>query len=106
LASPQVTPQNLKPNLTGYRFDPNAEIPENIETPDQRVKFMLAVTQLFVTKARIKVSPVKLYYADWHALPELIKIASLLYNVYTTDGMEDLGARKYFPPFPDNLNPE
>lgn len=78
------------------RFDPNAEIPENIETPDQRVKFMLAVTQLFVTKARIKVSPVKLYYADWHALPELIKIASLLYNVYTTDGMEDLGARHAF----------
>jgi len=50
-----------------YRFDPNAEIPDSIETPEQRVKFMLAVTQLFVTKARIKISPVKLYYADYHA---------------------------------------
>ena len=50
---------------------------------------MLSVTSLFVTKARIKVSPVKLYYADFHAVPELIKIASLLYNVYATDGLED-----------------
>lgn len=80
-----------------FRFDPNAEVPENISDSDNRVKFMQSVTSLFVTKARIKVSPVNLYYADYHAVPELIKIASLLYNVYTTDGMDgDLGSRHTF----------
>lgn len=66
------------------RFDPNADIPHVLETERHRVAFMKAVCGLFVTKARIKLSPINLYYADFHAVPELIKIASLLYSVYTT----------------------
>jgi clusterin-associated protein 1 len=70
------------------RFDPNAEIPSELETDKDRVNFMKAVCGLFTTKARIKISPINLYYADFHAVPELIKIASLLHNVYTTQGTD------------------
>ena len=66
------------------RFDPNAEIPSELESDKDRVNFMKAVCGLFTTKARIKISPFNLYRADCHAVPELIKIASLLHSVYTT----------------------
>ena len=71
------------------RFDPHAEIPDTLETERHRVSFMRAVCGLFTTKARIKISPINLYYADYHAVPELLKIATLLYTVYTTDGSEN-----------------
>ena len=70
------------------RFDPNAEIPSELETDKHRVNFMKAVCGLFTTKARIKISPFNLYRADCHAVPELIKIASLLHSVYTTQGTD------------------
>jgi len=70
------------------RFDPNAEIPGVLETPRHRVNFMNKVCELFTTKARIKISPINLYNADFHAIPELIKIASLLYSVYGTEEVD------------------
>ena len=70
------------------RIDPNTEIPASLETERDRVTFMKTVCALLTTKARIKISPMNLYYADFHAVPELIKIASMLYNVYTTDNVD------------------
>ena len=70
------------------RFDPNAEIPANLETPRHRVNFMNKVCELFTTKARIQISPINLYYSDYHAVPELIKIASLLYSVYMSEEVD------------------
>jgi clusterin-associated protein 1 len=42
---------------------------------------MKSIVNLFAVKARIKLNPKKLYQADNEAIPELIKITSLLYKV-------------------------
>ena len=72
-------------DFLAMRIDPSADIPLNIDTSNDRVRFMKAVCSLITAKARIKVSPVNLYYSDYHAVPELLKVASMLYGVYTSE---------------------
>lgn len=43
---------------------------------------MKSIVTLFAVKARIKLNPKKLYHADVDAVPELLKIASVLYKVF------------------------
>ena len=39
-----------------YRFDPAADLPNEIETPDERVMFIRSVVQFMATKSHVKVS--------------------------------------------------
>eukprot|EP00949_MAST-11_sp_MAST-11-sp1_P003718 g3718.t1 len=61
------------------KYDPNAAIPDNIETENDRVKFVTEVAALFMTKAGIKLHTKRLYAADGHAVRELLKVAKMLY---------------------------
>jgi len=70
------------------RYEPNAEISDDIEEEKDRVNFIKSVTNLFYSKARIKLNPKKLYTADGYAVQELLKVASMLYNAYTVKGDE------------------
>lgn len=63
------------------RYDPQTEIPDDINQEKERVEFMKTIVTLFQTKARIKLNPKKLYQADSEAVQEILKIVLLLYKV-------------------------
>ena len=62
------------------RYDPNAHIPDDIDTENERVNFVMKVAELFATKAGIKLKTRRLYAADGKAVKELLKISTLLYS--------------------------
>jgi clusterin-associated protein 1 len=71
------------------RYDPSADISDNIEGEDDRVNFIKSVTQLFVTKARLKINPLKLYQANSASVKEILKIAVMLNKAMNTTIAED-----------------
>ncbi|KXJ26566.1 clusterin-associated protein 1 [Exaiptasia diaphana] len=62
------------------RYDPNAELPIDVDTEQDRVLFIKAVAQFMATKAHIKLNTKKLYGADGYAVKELLKVTSVLYS--------------------------
>ncbi|XP_035875869.1 clusterin-associated protein 1 isoform X4 [Phyllostomus discolor] len=70
------------------RYEPQTDIPSEVETEQDRVFFIKAVAQFMATKAHIKLNTKKLYQADGYAVKELLKITSVLYNAMKTKGME------------------
>lgn len=62
------------------RYDPEINITDNIETEDCRVDFLMSAAQALLTKAKIKLNAKWLYAADGHAVKELLKVATMLYN--------------------------
>ncbi|NP_001405948.1 clusterin-associated protein 1 isoform 3 [Mus musculus] len=70
------------------RYEPQTDIPSDIETEQDRVFFIKAIAQFMATKAHIKLNTKKLYQADGYAVKELLKITSVLYNAMKTKGME------------------
>uniref|UniRef100_A0A8C4W0E1 Clusterin associated protein 1 n=1 Tax=Gopherus evgoodei TaxID=1825980 RepID=A0A8C4W0E1_9SAUR len=79
------------------RYEPQTDVPSDVETEQDRVFFIKAVAQFMATKAHIKLNTKKLYQADGYAVKELLKITSVLYNAMKTKGMEttsfDLGSK-------------
>ncbi|XP_034526381.1 clusterin-associated protein 1 isoform X8 [Ailuropoda melanoleuca] len=71
------------------RYEPQTDIPSDVETEQDRVFFVKAIAQFLATKAHIKLNTKKLYQADGYAVKELLKITSVLYNAMKTKGMED-----------------
>ncbi|XP_060028485.1 clusterin-associated protein 1 isoform X2 [Erinaceus europaeus] len=70
------------------RYEPQTDIPSELETEQDRVFFIKAIAQFMATKAHIKLNTKKLYQADGYAVKELLKITSVLYNAMKTRGME------------------
>lgn len=62
------------------RYDPTADISDDIEDEKDRVIFIRSVCQLFATKARIQLNPKKLYEAQGFAVKEMLKIAIMMYK--------------------------
>ena len=60
------------------RYDPQADISDNIEEERHRVEFIKQVATLFASKARIKLNTRKLYGADGYAVQEILKVATVL----------------------------
>ncbi|XP_009007292.4 clusterin-associated protein 1 isoform X4 [Callithrix jacchus] len=70
------------------RYEPQTDIPLNVDTEQDRVFFIKAIAQFMATKAHIKLNTKKLYQADGYAVKELLKITSVLYNAMKSKGME------------------
>ncbi|XP_073916217.1 clusterin-associated protein 1 isoform X9 [Castor canadensis] len=70
------------------RYEPQTDIPSDVDTEQDRVFFIKAIAQFMATKAHIKLNTKKLYQADGYAVKELLKITSVLYNAMKTKGME------------------
>ncbi|KGL82430.1 Clusterin-associated protein 1, partial [Tinamus guttatus] len=70
------------------RYEPQTDIPPDVETEQDRVFFIKAVAQFMATKAHIKLNTKKLYQADGYAVKELLKVTSVLYSAMNTKGME------------------
>ncbi|NXE68666.1 CLUA1 protein, partial [Calcarius ornatus] len=75
------------------RYEPQSDIPGDVETEQDRVFFIKAVAQFMATKAHIKLNTKKLYQADGHAVKELLKVTSVLYGAMNTQG----GERAHLP---------
>ena len=61
-----------------------ADIPSDTDTEQDRVIFVKSVAQFMATKAHIRLNTKKLYQADGHAVREVLKITSILYNAIKT----------------------
>ncbi|NXP55428.1 CLUA1 protein, partial [Heliornis fulica] len=70
------------------RYEPQTDIPADVETEQDRVFFIKAVAQFMATKAHIKLNTKKLYQADGYAVKELLKVTSMLYGAMNTKGVE------------------
>ncbi|XP_071616784.1 clusterin-associated protein 1 isoform X4 [Heliangelus exortis] len=75
------------------RYEPQTDLPSDVETEQDRVFFIKAVAQFMATKAHIKLNTKRLYQADGNAVKELLKVTSVLYGAMNTQGGEcaDLG---------------
>ncbi|KAM7409600.1 hypothetical protein PAMA_001200 [Pampus argenteus] len=69
------------------RYEPQMDIPTDVDTESDRIFFIKAVAQFMVTKAHIKVNTKRLYQADGYAVKEMLKITSVLYNAMKTKQM-------------------
>ncbi|NWS20684.1 CLUA1 protein, partial [Pachyramphus minor] len=76
------------------RYEPQTDIPADVETEQDRVFFIKAVTQFMATKAHIKLNTKKLYQADGYAVKELLKVTSVLYGAMSTKGVERADLRE------------
>lgn len=81
-----------------HRFDPKADIPDDIEDEKSRVEFIKSICSLFAVKARIKLLPKKIYGADGYAVQEILKVATLLFKAYIAPGREDDESTKFSLP--------
>ncbi|XP_029857271.1 clusterin-associated protein 1 isoform X3 [Aquila chrysaetos chrysaetos] len=70
------------------RYEPQTDIPPDVETEQDRVFFIKAVAQFMATKVHIKLNTKKLYQADGYAVKELLKVTSVLYGAMNTKGVE------------------
>ncbi|XP_022252514.1 clusterin-associated protein 1 homolog isoform X2 [Limulus polyphemus] len=66
------------------RYDPDADLPSDIDTQQDRVIFVKSVAHFMRTKAQIRLNMKKLYMADGYSVKELLKITTLLYNAMRT----------------------
>lgn len=72
------------------RYDPKADISDNIEDEKDRVLFIRSVCQLFSSKARITLNPKKLYESQGYAVKEMLKIAQMMYKaMQSSSGGDD-----------------
>ncbi|XP_072295116.1 clusterin-associated protein 1 homolog isoform X2 [Eucyclogobius newberryi] len=69
------------------RYEPQMDIPTDVETESDRIFFIKAVAQFMATKAHIKLNTKRLYQADGYSVKELLKITSILYNAMKTKQM-------------------
>ncbi|CAL8285136.1 unnamed protein product [Merluccius merluccius] len=65
-------------------YDPQMDLPSDLDTETDRIFFIKAVAQFMATKAHIRVNTKRLYQADGYAVKELLKISSVLYNAMKT----------------------
>ncbi|CAL1289470.1 unnamed protein product [Larinioides sclopetarius] len=72
------------------RYDPNVELPDDIDTEQDRVIFIKSIVQFMAVKGYIKLNAKKLYMADGYAVKELLKLTSLLYEAMRTKTDNDL----------------
>ncbi|KAJ8245785.1 hypothetical protein GJAV_G00260290 [Gymnothorax javanicus] len=69
------------------RYEPQMDIPSDVDSESDRVFFIKAVAQFMATKAHIKLNTKRLYQADGYAVKEMLKITSVLYGAMKTKEM-------------------
>ncbi|XP_038571513.1 clusterin-associated protein 1 homolog [Micropterus salmoides] len=69
------------------RYEPQMDIPTDVDTESDRIFFIKAVAQFMITKAHIKLNTKRLYQADGYAVKEMLKITSVLYSAMKTKQM-------------------
>ena len=62
------------------RFDPKADIPDDIEDESSRIEFVKKACAFFYAQIKTKLNAKKVYAADGHCVQELLKVADVLYK--------------------------
>ncbi|CAF0913997.1 unnamed protein product [Rotaria sordida] len=62
------------------QYDPQSDVPNDIEGEQDRVLFIRTVAQIIATKAHMKLNTKKLYQADGYAVKEILKVITPLYK--------------------------
>ncbi|XP_076646087.1 clusterin associated protein 1 [Halictus rubicundus] len=78
------------------RFDPDADIPSEHNTEDERITLIRAVAEFMALKTNVKLNTKKLYQADGYAVKELLKITSLLYDAQSNSSTNDINGDDNF----------
>ncbi|XP_077443051.1 clusterin-associated protein 1-like [Stigmatopora argus] len=68
-------------------YEPQMEIPIDMNTESDRIFLIKTVAQFMASKAQIKMNTKRLYQADGYAVKEMLKITSVLYNAMKTKQM-------------------
>lgn len=71
------------------RYDPDHGISGEIEEERDRIEFMKNVASFFLSRVRLHLNLRKIYQADIAAVPELLKVAKLLYRAQHTSSVEE-----------------
>ncbi|XP_012283917.1 clusterin-associated protein 1 isoform X1 [Orussus abietinus] len=71
------------------RFDPEADVPVEHETEQERVALIRCVAEFTAVKTSVKLNTKKLYQADGYAVKELLKLTSLLYEARSQSPREN-----------------
>eukprot|EP00359_Climacostomum_virens_P003216 CAMPEP_0204900414 /NCGR_PEP_ID=MMETSP1397-20131031/2449_1 /ASSEMBLY_ACC=CAM_ASM_000891 /TAXON_ID=49980 /ORGANISM="Climacostomum Climacostomum virens, Strain Stock W-24" /LENGTH=374 /DNA_ID=CAMNT_0052068555 /DNA_START=168 /DNA_END=1292 /DNA_ORIENTATION=- len=71
------------------RYDPDHGISGEIEEERDRIEFMKNVASFFLSRVRLRLNLRKIYQADSAAVPELLKVAELLYRAQHTSSVEE-----------------
>ncbi|CAK78831.1 unnamed protein product (macronuclear) [Paramecium tetraurelia] len=71
------------------KYQPDADISDNIDEERHRVEFIKQITTLFVSKARLKINAKRLYMADVYAVQEIFKISTYLYKAQISQPAEE-----------------
>ena len=71
------------------RYDPKADISDDIDEREDRVKFIKQVCTLFAQRARITLNPKRLYEAQGLAVKEMLKIAQMMYKAMKSTEIYD-----------------
>jgi len=76
-----------------HRFEPNANIPDDISIEAHRVEFIKAVCARVLARTGTKLNPRKLYGADGYAVKELLRLATVLYDAQrsVTSSTKEMG---------------
>ena len=64
-------------------------ISPNINGETERVYFLKTTLGLLVSKTRVNIDPILVYYSDYRCIPELLKIVRLLYKGYEGESDEN-----------------
>ncbi|KAK7063299.1 Clusterin-associated protein 1 [Halocaridina rubra] len=70
------------------RFDPNADLPTDTDTEQDRVIFIRSVAQFMASKASVRLNTKKLYQSDGYAVQEILKALTLLYAAIQNNNNE------------------
>ncbi|KAL7303399.1 hypothetical protein TKK_0004584 [Trichogramma kaykai] len=89
------------------RFDNDANIPSDHSTEQERVALIRRVTEFMIKTVNIRLNTKKLYMADSQAVPELLKMTTLLYEAQS-QSTDDLLLSENRPPvnfdIPERIN--
>ncbi|XP_031831565.1 clusterin associated protein 1 [Nomia melanderi] len=78
------------------RFDPDADVPTEHNTEEERIALIRAVAEFMALKTNVKLNTKKLYQADGYAVKELLKVTSLLYDAQNNSNNNDVTSEDDF----------
>ncbi len=72
-----------------HRYDPKADVPDEIDEEADRVNFIVYAAKFFYANLKIKLNTKKVYSSDTSCIPELLKIAETFFNAKSTVNTND-----------------
>ncbi|KAG8041384.1 hypothetical protein G9C98_002372 [Cotesia typhae] len=89
-----------------HRFDPDSDMTADYETVENRVSIIRRAAEFIAIKINIKLNTKKLYQADGHAVNELLKIATALYEAQNKNAEDEIMSGEMLNPLVIDITDE